>query len=69
MPPAFEATIEKILKVDPENSNALFLSGLAAMRAGDADRARQQWRVLLARLKPGSPAYDNLARRIEALPK
>ena len=69
VPPAFDATIEKILKVDPGNSNALFLSGLAAVRGGDTDRARQRWGELLARLKPGSPAYADLKRRIEALPK
>lgn len=69
VPPAFEAIIEKILKLDPGNSNALFLSGLAAVRGGDADRARQRWGELLSRLKPGSPAHADLQRRIEALPK
>ena len=46
--------IEKALKLDPNNGQALWLAGSAAFDAGRFDQAIEQWGHLLKLLPPGS---------------
>jgi cytochrome c-type biogenesis protein CcmH len=46
--------IEKALKVDPNNTMALWLAGTAVYESGDKTRAVQIWQKLLAMLPPDS---------------
>jgi cytochrome c-type biogenesis protein CcmH len=68
MPPAELADVlSHILTRDPANRDALWLSGLAASRAGDAASARTQWQKLLAQISPGSTEYAALKKRMDSL--
>lgn len=49
------ALIKTILKANPDEPRALFLSGLAAFQDGDNAIAIERWRVLLAISRPNAP--------------
>ncbi len=66
-PPAFRAVMSRILHIDPDHRDGLWLAGLAARQGGDDDGARAYWTRLRALLEPGSPAHRALTARIETL--
>lgn len=67
LPDALGRTIARILELEPNNRNGLWLAGLAAQGAGDTAETGRYWRKLLALLTAGSPEHEQLSRRIKAL--
>jgi cytochrome c-type biogenesis protein CcmH len=56
--------LEKALHADPQNPMALWLTGAAALEAGDAGRAVGVWKKLLALLPPESDDARELRAQI-----
>ncbi|MGD9583044.1 MAG: tetratricopeptide repeat protein [Lysobacterales bacterium] len=59
--------LDAILQRAPDHPRALWLSGIAAVQAGDRDRAKQQWKRLAANLPADSDALPGLRQEIAAL--
>ena len=59
-----EAAFAEALKRDGDQLGARFFLGEAALRRGDADRARELWTPLIAALDPGDPRRQDLERRL-----
>ncbi len=57
----------QLIKTNPGNADALFLSGSLARAAGDQEAARQLWTQLLTMLTKGSSAYNNVEQNLKAL--
>jgi cytochrome c-type biogenesis protein CcmH len=57
----------QMVKENPDNADALFLSGSLARAAGDTQDARQLWTRLLAMLTKGSPAYNSVEKNLNDL--
>lgn len=66
-PPEFTAVAAALLRVAPEDPDALWFAGLAARARGDAQSARAYWNRLMDRLPAESPARDEVARAIAEL--
>jgi len=67
LPPAAIEIYRHILELDPGHADALFFTGLAAARDGHTAAAVTAWTSLLDALEPGSPAHDEVSRRVEEL--
>ena len=67
MPAAFKDTIRRVLRLQPENAEAMFYGGMAAAADGDAAAAKDLWRRLLDRMGPGAPARAMIEQRIKDL--
>ena len=63
-----EAAFAEALKRDPDQLGARYFRGEAAMRRGDAARARQVWTPLIAALAPDDPRRLDLEQRLAAAP-
>lgn len=61
-----EAAFAEALKRDPDQLGARYFLGEAAMRRGDAARARQLWTPLIAVLSPDDPRRLDLEQRLTA---
>lgn len=59
---------DRILTLDANNPDGLFISGLAAASAGNVDLARARWTRLMEILPPGDSARDAVSRRLAELP-
>jgi cytochrome c-type biogenesis protein CcmH len=59
--------IEKALKVDPDNAQALWLAGSAAFAGNDFARALVHWERLLTQLQPGSEDHQAVQQNIEQM--
>lgn len=59
--------IEKALKVDPDNAQALWLAGSAAFAGNDFARALSHWERLLTQLQPGSEDHQAVQQNIEQM--
>ena len=57
------AMVEKVLKEDPHNTNALMLAGMAAAQHGEASKATDYWRRMLPDLPPSS----QMVQRVRSL--
>lgn len=57
----------QLLDQNPENADALYLSGSLARAAGDTQEARMFWNKLLPLLPKGGPAYNNVERNLRAI--
>ena len=66
-PEAFEQTLRRILALDGENRNALWLLGLAEADAGNDEMAAVLWRRLLDLIPEESPDRAEIERRLESL--
>jgi cytochrome c-type biogenesis protein CcmH len=67
---AIRAEAERALQIDPDQTTALGLLGIAAFERGDYAEALRHWRRLKAQLPPGSPNAQIIAdgiRRAEVL--
>ena len=53
LPPEFVGLMREILAVDPDNIDALYFSGIAALQMGDKTRARDLWTKVMAQLPEG----------------
>lgn len=56
--------IQSALKIDPNNSKGLLLSGKAAYQAGDFTHAASDWEKLLQSLPPDSPLAKQISNNI-----
>lgn len=59
--------IAKALKLDPKHHKALYLSGFAAIEAGNVQAAIAQWEKLLAQLPPEQKGVEKLREQIAEL--
>ena len=59
--------LRRVLELDAENPGALYYLGLADAEAGRRDEAAATWRRLLARLEPGTEAYQTVETSLNAL--
>lgn len=59
--------LREVLKNDGFNPAALWLVGLAEAEAGNRQEAVRLWERLLPQLRSGTPAYQSVQARIEAL--
>ncbi|MHA1107500.1 MAG: c-type cytochrome biogenesis protein CcmI [Alphaproteobacteria bacterium] len=59
----------EILKHNRDHPAALWYGGVGRMQEGDTAGALKLWKRLRDLLKPGTPQYDDLARRIDRLEK
>jgi len=57
----------QLLDQNPENADALYLSGSLARAAGDTQEARMFWNKLLPLLPEGGQAYNNVERNLRSL--
>jgi len=57
----------QLVDQNPENADALFLSGSLARAAGDVNEARMFWSKLLPLLSKGSPAYNAVEQNLKSL--
>ncbi|MCP3851826.1 MAG: c-type cytochrome biogenesis protein CcmI [Gammaproteobacteria bacterium] len=57
----------QLVDSNPQNLDALFLSGSLARVAGDAAEAKNFWSLLLPQLPPGSEAYKSVEHNLKSL--
>lgn len=57
--------INEALKIDPENTNGLWLAGLAANERGDNEDAISYWQRLLPKLEEGSKSQQQIKQYIQ----
>ena len=57
----------QLVDQNPQNLDALFLSGFLARVAGDVQGAKEFWGMLLPQLPPGSEAYKNVESNLKTL--
>jgi cytochrome c-type biogenesis protein CcmH len=65
--PIFLETLRRVLKLRPDNVQALFFLGIDAYRRDDRLSAHEYWEKLLAVLPADAPVAADLRRRIESL--
>lgn len=65
MPADAVATLDRVLALDPQNRNALWLRGIAANNAGRREEAVALWTRLLGLLDPKDPDHALVRKRIE----
>jgi len=54
--------VEKVVALQPDNTSALFLAGMAKAQAGDTAAAARLWRKLSGLLQPESPEQQEVQR-------
>ena len=59
--------IDKVLKRQPDNGNALWLAGIAAAEQGKYAEAKQRWQKLLSLLPPDSESLPQVKQMLVAL--
>ena len=57
----------QLVDQNPQNLDALFLSGSLARVAGDTDEAKKFWQLLLPQLPPQSDAYKSVESNLNSL--
>lgn len=57
----------QLVDANPQNLDALFLSGSLARAAGDTEQAKLFWNKLLPQLPPESEAYKSVTRNLNSL--
>lgn len=67
-PAAFFAVVKSILKIEPDNPEALYYAGLGAVLEGDAGEARRLWTRLLETLPADSPQRQEIEDQLKDLP-
>lgn len=66
LPPEFVGLMREILAVDPNNIDALYFGGIAAMQMGDTARARDLWTKVMMQLPEGEDKSD-IKKQIDGL--
>ncbi|EWY42398.1 cytochrome C biogenesis protein [Skermanella stibiiresistens SB22] len=67
-PPAPAVTVFRdVLKLQPDNPQALYYVGLDAARTDNTAEASQLWGKLLTQLQPGSPEHAEVQARLDGL--
>lgn len=67
LPEEFVRLMREILALEPENMDALYFSGIAALQAGDSIQARTLWTKVMTQLPEGEDKAE-IKKQIEALP-
>lgn len=67
LPAELSTTVAEILKIQPENPEALYLAGLGRVKAGDAAGARGFWQKAQKTAKEGSALRTEIDQRLQAL--
>jgi cytochrome c-type biogenesis protein CcmH len=67
LPKQLSDTAVDILKIDPNQPEALYVSGLVRAKAGDAAGAKDFWGKAQAALPEGSPLKGDITRRMKSL--
>ncbi len=68
-PTDFLATMQKVLKLDPSNSTALYFIGVEEQENGRQEQARAMWNKALAKIAPNDPLLGDIRDRLALLPK
>jgi len=66
-PPEFTAVAAALIRLAPDDPDALWFAGVAAQARGDTQGAKEAWRKLLDRLPAESPARDEVLRALAGL--
>lgn len=66
LPPEFVGLMREVLAVDPDNINALYFGGIAALQMGDKTRARDLWTKVMAQLPEGEDKTE-IKKQIDEL--
>lgn len=67
LPSEFVKVMGQVLKLDPNEHDALWFAGLGAVQAGNKAEARQLWQRLVERLPPGSKEQAQVQQRLDQL--
>lgn len=67
LPAEAVAALQAVLKLDPDNRDALWVLGMDAANTGRRDEAATLWTRLLGQLNPNDPDHAFVRQRIEAL--
>lgn len=66
LPPEFVGLMREVLAVDPDNIDALYFAGIAAMQMGDSRRARELWTKVMVQLPEGEDRSE-IKKQIDEL--
>ncbi len=69
VPPRARLMIRQVLDLQPDNTKALWIAGIAARQAGDFAAARQHWGRLLELLPPDDRLAQELPLYLEEMPQ
>jgi cytochrome c-type biogenesis protein CcmH len=67
LPAELTTTVAEILKIQPENPEALYLAGLGRAKAGDSAGARGFWQKAQKAAENGSALRGEIDKRLQAL--
>jgi cytochrome c-type biogenesis protein CcmH len=67
LPSEFVKVMGQVLKLDPNEHDALWFAGLGAVQSGNKAEARQLWQRLVERLPPGSKEQAQVQQRLDQL--
>jgi cytochrome c-type biogenesis protein CcmH len=67
LPASLTDVMADVLKIHPSQPSALFITGLARAKTGDAAGAREYWEQAHSGTPNGSPLQAELERRLESL--
>ena len=59
--------VEKALKMDPKHPHSLFIAGVAAMEAGEKQKAVAYWETLLTQIEPGTDTEKMIRMGLEKM--
>ncbi len=66
LPPEFVGLMRQVLAVDPNNIDALYFAGIAAMQMGDTTKARELWTKVMVQLPEGEDRTE-IKKQIDGL--
>ncbi len=69
LPADFVANMRDVQALDPANEAAMYYIGMAEAQAGHPAAARELWTKLLAKLPADAPERQDVAKRLDGLPK
>lgn len=66
LPPEFVTLMRQVVAVDPNNIDALYFAGIAAMQMGDTAKAREMWTKVMVQLPEGEDKTE-IKKQIDEL--
>ena len=66
LPPEFVSLMRQVVAVDPNNIDALYFAGIAAMQMGDTAKARELWTKVMVQLPEGEDKSE-IKKQIDGL--
>lgn len=67
LPEDFITVMRDVLTIDPDVPDALYYVGLAEAEAGNTDKAKALWSILLKKIPPEAPDRAELQKQIDSL--